>query len=155
MKVALATSHGRMAPCLAGVDLLVIDQALADQSGAVGIMRGGARDSSGNGRDAKAALESGQVFSTHGWHSLAWGRELMLRDVTLLLCAGVDHWTWAAIRGHGIRVIPNAFGETDVVVSAWRNGQLSSHRVWPAYPVGFVGVGGFGARRGRFRGGRR
>jgi len=129
MKVALATSHGRMAPCFGGVELRIVDD--------------------------NADLPDARVLSTHGWHPLAWGRELMRHDVTLLMCAGIDQATWAAVQGHGIQVIPNAIGDPEPVFAAWRNGHLSPPQLWPAYPVGFGGRRGFGAsRRRRFRGGR-
>ena len=128
MKVALATSHGRMAPCFGGVELRIVDN--------------------------NADLRDAPVLSTHGWHPLVWGRELMRRDVTLLMCAGIDQATWAALRGHGIQVIPNAIGDPATVFATWRSGRLSPPQLWPAYPVGFGGRRGFGAgRRRRFRGG--
>lgn len=129
MKVALVTSHGRMAPCFGGVELRIVDN-------------------NGDLRDA-------HVLSTHGWHPLVWGRELMRRDVTLLLCAGIDQATWAAVRGHGIQVIPNAIGDPATVFGTWRNGGLNPPQLWPAYPAGFGRRGGSGSgRRRRFRGGR-
>jgi hypothetical protein len=124
MKVALATSHGRMAPCFAGVELRIVQ--------------------------ADAGLGAAGMVSTRGWHPLTWGRELMRRDVGLLLCAGIDQGTWGAIQGHGIQVVPGAMGDPDAVWEAWRNGVLRPPPVWPAYP------NAFGRRRGRrrFRGGR-
>jgi hypothetical protein len=130
MNVALVTSHGRMAPCFGGVELQIVDD--------------------------NAELREARVLSTHDWHPLAWGRELMRRDVTLLMCAGVDQATWAALRGHGIQVIPNAIGDPATVFATWRSGRLSPPQLWPAYPVGFGGRRGFGGgRRRRFHGGRR
>ena len=129
MKLALATSHGRMASCFGGVELRIVDD--------------------------NADLREARVLSTHGWHPLAWGRELMSRDVTLLMCAGIDHATWAAVQGYGIQVIPNAIGNPETVFETWRNGHLSPPRLWPADPVGFRGRRRFGAgRRRRFHGGR-
>jgi len=153
MKVALATSHGRMAPCFAGVELRIVAEHTALQS----------RDGGKTG--GQADLVDADVLSTHGWHPLAWGRELMRRDVGLLLCAGIDQGTWAAIQGHGIQVIPNAIGDTQAAFGAWHSGRLSLPRVWPSYPAGLAGfgaggfdrlaAGGFGpGRRRRFRGGR-
>jgi len=79
----------------------------------------------------------------------------MRRDVTLLLCAGVDQATWAALQGHGIQVIPNAIGDPGAVFSTWRNGRLNPPPVWPDDPVGLGAARGFGTgRRRRFRGGR-
>ena len=136
MKVALTTSHGRMAPCFAGVELRV----LSDEMN----------------------LAVAKVVLTCGWHPLGWGHELMQRDITLLLCAGIDRGTWSAVQGHGIQVIPNAIGEPEAVFSSWRSGQLCPPQVWPSYPAG-VGAGGFDRRnaggfgsgqRRRFRGGR-
>jgi hypothetical protein len=128
MKAALATSHARMAPCFAGVELRILDE--------------------------NTDLRAAEAVSTHGWHPLAWGRELMRHDVAVLLCAGIDHATWSAIQGHGIQVIPNAIGDPETVLEGWRSGRLSPPAVWPNYPVGF-GAGGLRAgRRRRFRGGR-
>ena len=47
MKVALATSQGRMVPCFAGVELWIVKE--------------------------NADVNKAEVFSTHGWHPLAWG----------------------------------------------------------------------------------
>lgn len=152
MKAALATSHGRMAPCFAGVELLIVrddgprpaDAQVAPQASQAG------------GRVGSADAE---VLSTHGWHPLGWGRELMRHDVGLLLCAGIAPATWAAIRGHGIEVIPNAMGEAGAVLDAWQSGLLDPPKLWPAYPSGlesFMGNGsGGGRRRRRFHGGGR
>jgi len=136
MKVALTTSHGRMAPCFAGVELKILSD--------------------------KMDLDVANVISSCGWHPLAWGHELMQRDVTLLLCAGIDHGTWAAIQGHGIQVIPNAIGEPDTVFTSWRSGRLSPPQIWPSYPTGVRAgmcdrrtASGFGSgQKRRFRGGR-
>lgn len=124
MNVALAISHGRMAPCFAGVELRIVD---------------------GNGD-----LNAAGLVSTRGWHPLGWGRELMRRDVGLLLCTGIDQGTWGSIRGHGIQVIPNAMGDPGATLAAWRSGRLRPPPIWPAYPAGSGG----GRRRKRFRGGR-
>ena len=139
MKAALATSHGRMAPCFAGVELRIV------------------RDDTPGLADGQAGFEGAEVLSTQGWHPLGWGRELMRRDVGLLLCAGIDQGTWASIRGHGIEVIPNAMGEATTVLGAWRRGLLAPPQLWPAYPGGLDQsmVRGFGGsrRRRRFHGG--
>lgn len=139
MRAALVVSHGRMAPCFAGVDLRIVgDNAPTQVHG-------------------QADLDGAEVLSTHGWHPLGWGRELMRHDVGLLLCAGIASGTWAAIQGHGIEVIPNAMGDADTVLAAWRGGHLTPPRLWPAYPSGFnpFAVRGFGGghRRRRFHGG--
>jgi len=130
VKVALATSHDRMAPCFAGIELRVIDE--------------------GGGPD------NWKVVATHGWHPLAWGRELMQRDVGLLLCAGIDQATWAAVQGHGIQVIPIAMGDPRAAFAAWSSGRLAPPALWPAYGGGFDGrCRGRGRgrhRRGRFHG---
>ena len=132
MKVALATSQGRMAPCFAGVELRIVKE--------------------------NADVNKAEVLSTHGWHPLAWGLELMRHDIGLLLCAGINQGTWSAMQGHGIQVIPNAMGSPATVLAGWRSGQLTLPRLWPAYPVGFdvFTAGGFGGgrRKKRFRGGR-
>ncbi len=95
-------------------------------------------------------LAAATVISTRGWHPLVWGRELMRRDVGVLLCAGIDQGTWGAIQGHGIQVVPGAMGDPGAVWEAWTGGSLRPPRVWPAYPGRFGG----GRRRRRFRGGR-
>ncbi|MBN1863943.1 MAG: hypothetical protein JW808_03490 [Victivallales bacterium] len=139
----MATSCKRMAPCFAGVDLWIFDS-----------------DASMQGDD-QTGLENIEVISTHGWHPLGWGRELMRHDVGLLLCSGIDQSTWGSIRGHGIQVIPDALGDAGSVLAAWRKGQLAPPRQWPAYPKGFdiaryPGLGkGWGRKRCRFRGGKR
>lgn len=140
MKVALSISHGRMAPCFAGVELWLIQANAITKTG------------------EPADLTDAEILSTHGWHPLVWGRELMRHDVGLLLCAGMAAGTWAAIQGHGIEVIPNAMGDVGTVLAAWRDGHLSPSRSWPAYPGGFDdlvfrGCGG-GRRRRRFQGGK-
>jgi hypothetical protein len=137
MNAALAISHGRMVPCFAGVELRIV--------------KGNAQTNA----DEQADLDRAKVLSTHGWHPLGWGRELMRHDVGLLLCAGIDQSTWASVKGHGIEVIPNSIGEAATVLDAWRRGLLTPPRFWPAYPVGFGGQRDFGAgRRRRFHGGR-
>jgi hypothetical protein len=141
MKVALAISHGRVAPCFAGVPLCVVDD-----------------DASTKG-DARADLRDAEAVATEGWHPLAWGRELMRRDVGLLLCAGIAPGTWAATQGHGIKVIPDAMGEADAVLAAWRSGHLTPPQMWPVTPNGgdalaMRGSAGGGRRRRRFHGGR-
>ena len=143
MKAALTTSHGRMAPCFAGVELRILGE------------YGGVPSRPGAETAGQAGLAGAQVVSTHGWHPLCWGRELWRRDVALLLCAGIDQGTWAAIRGHGIEVIPNAIGDPETVFAAWHGGRLNPPRLWPAYPVGLGRAPRFReGRRRRFRGGR-
>ncbi|AKJ63408.1 hypothetical protein [Kiritimatiella glycovorans] len=117
-----------MAPCFAGTRLLVVDTG--------------------------ASPDAGAEVSTRGWHPLAWGRELMRRDVGTLLCAGIDPATWSAIRGHGIDVVPHAAGTPEGVLEAWRTGALHPAEPWPE-PVfgGRRGRGRGGGRRRRFRGG--
>lgn len=131
MKAALAISHGRMAPCFAGVELRIVEKNVSSQAG------------------GQADLDAANVLYTHGWHPLGWGRELMRKDVGLLLCAGIAPGTWAAIQGHGIEVIPNAMGDANAVLAAWRGGHLAPPRLWPAYPGGV----GWGRGRRRFHGG--
>lgn len=123
MIVAMVTSRGRMAPCFAGAELWIVPD--------------------------NVDLSRAQFVSTRGWHPLAWGRELMQRDVAVLLCAGIDQATWAGVRGHGIDAVPTAIGNLETVLSAWRDGNLQPPHMWPAFPVGTGGR----RRRGRFRGG--
>lgn len=124
MRIALATRHGRMAPCFAGAALRIVD--------------------------GPAALEAAATVPTDGWHPLGWGRELMRRDVGLLLCAGLDQATWAGLQGHGIQVVPGVLGDPADALAAWRNGRLQPPALWPACPGGRFG----GGRRRRFHGGR-
>ena len=135
MKVGLATSHERMAPCFAGVDLRIVKENATLQAGQA---------------SGQAELDVAQVVSTHGWHPLGWGRELMRRDIGLLLGAGIDQGTWAAIQGHGIAVIPNAIGDAGTVLIEWRSGDLTPPQLWPAYPGDF----GRGSAASSARGGR-
>ena len=123
MKIALTTSYDRMAPCFAGTELLVLDE--------------------------NEDLDHAQTVATSGWHPLAWGRELMRRDVGVLVCAGIDLPTWAGIRGHGIQIVPEAIGAPADVLAAWQNHQLHTQQLWPA-----CGTGRGDGRRRRFRGGR-
>ena len=123
MNIALTTSHDRMAPCFAGVDLSIVDE--------------------------QTPLGGARRLSTHGWHPLAWGRELMKNDVAVLLCAGIDLATWGGLCGHGIQVVPTAMGSPENVLAAWREKQLRPTPVWPAYAAPPRG-----GRRRRFRGGR-
>ena len=154
MKVALATSHRRMASCFAGVELRIVGENALPQAPAASQ----GKQAGGPQAGGQADLDVAAVVSTRGWHPLAWGRELMRRDVALLLCAGIDHGTWAAIQGHGIQVIPGAMGDPGTALAAWRSGHLRPPQVWPAYPAGFDGLNaggsGGGRRRRRFRGGR-
>ncbi len=128
MKAAAAISHGRVAPCFAGVEIWIVEQPSA---------------SSAPDHSERSEVE---VISTHGWHPLGWGRELMRHDVGLLLCAGIEPGTWAAVRGHGIEVIPHAMGDVASVLEAWRKGMLSPPSLWPANPKGCEGL-----REGRGR----
>jgi hypothetical protein len=150
MKAALAISHGRMAPCFAGVDLRIIKDSAPTKAGE----QAAPQASQAGGQ---VDLDGAEVLSTQGWHPLGWGRELMQRDVGLLLCAGIDQGTWASVKGHGIEVIPNAMGEAATILDAWRRGLLAPPRLWPAYPSGFnpFAERGFagGHRRRRFHGG--
>lgn len=141
MKTALVISNGRMASCFAGVDLWLVDGDAAVPAVEAPTEAGGA-----------------EVLPTHGWHPLAWGRELARHGVGLLLCVGIAPGTWATVRGHGIEVIPNVTGDMASVLAAWRDGKLSPPQLWPEVPDG-IGTGaalgrGGGRRRRRFRGGR-
>ena len=107
MLIALTTSHGRIAPCFAGVELCIC----AD-----------AREPS-----------STTTLATTGWHPLSWGRELVDRGVEVLICAGIDMSTWAALRGHGVDVIPEATGDVEDVLADWAAGRLVPPAAWPPY----------------------
>ena len=128
--MALTVSDGRMAPCFSGVELRVV----------------GSQENS----------EAAKVVETRGWHPLVWGRELMRRDVSTLLCTGIDQVVWGGIRGHGIQVIPNAIGDAESVLAQWVAGGLVVPRTWPILPdMPGSGRGRGGGRGRRFRGGRR
>ncbi len=77
----------------------------------------------------------------------------MRRDVGTLLCAGIDLPKWNGIRGHGIRVVPDAMGEPAVVLNSWCNGQLQLPPEWPVY-ADWPANAGKGRKRHRTRGGR-
>ena len=138
MNTALTISHGRMAPCFAGVEIWIVSNNIPEHAA------------------GHAILDGAKIILTYGWHPLGWGRELMRCDVGLLLCSGIDQSTWSSVQGHGIQVIPNAIGDALSVLNAWRSGRLSPPRLWPAYPDGYAGfpTGGCGRGRGmrRFRG---
>ncbi len=105
MVIALATSHGRMAPCFAGTDLRIVS--------------------------ADGEASTATVLGTEDWHPLAWGTELAMRGVDLLICAGIDLATWSAVQGHDIAVIPDAMGEAETVWKAWLAGDLAPPASWP------------------------
>lgn len=121
MKVALTTGQGRMAPCFAGADLRLVEE----------------------GKGYREA----DVVATHGWHPLAWGHELMRRDVDMLLCDGIDQSVWGAVQGHGIQVIPTVSGDAEQIFEQWSQGKLITPPLWPIYGVG---EGKF-RRHGRWR----
>ncbi len=132
----MVISHGRMAPCFAGVEVWIVGSNAPLQ-----------------GAGQVDHHDDFEVISTFGWHPLGWGRELTRHDVGFLLCSGIDPSTWASVQGHGIQVIPSAMGDAASVVEAWRNGRLSPPRLWPAYPDGYADfpTGGCGRGRGRRR----
>ena len=126
MNVALTTSHGRLAPCFPGAALHVVapNREWSDSS----------------------------VVSTDGWDPLVWGRELLRRDVSVLLCSGMFPFLWGVLQGYGIRVVPNASGSAADVLQAWRSGDLTVPEAWPCEPGVRCCRGRWGRRR--FRGGR-
>jgi predicted Fe-Mo cluster-binding NifX family protein len=76
----------------------------------------------------------------------------MRRDVTILLCAGVDQFLWGVLQGHGIEVVPDAIGSADDVIEQWRSGKLTVPQMWPRQMNDGCGKG-LRRRKGR-RGGR-
>jgi hypothetical protein len=96
MNIGLITSDGRMAPCFPGTELWILND--------------------------HEDIGEHRVVSTIGWKSLAWGSQLMRRNVTVLLCSGVDRFLCGALQGYGIRVVPNAKGSPVEVIMQWRNG---------------------------------
>ena len=128
MVIALTISHGRIAPCFAGVEIWILSE--------------------------DEILDNGVRISTHGWHPLAWGYELRRKHVTLILCSGIDLSTWSGLRGHGIRVIPNITGNPDKVLDQWRQGALQQPESWPQYsPDHRAAPPNKGGKRRRYRGG--
>lgn len=109
VNVGLTISRGRMSPCFPGTDLLVV---------------------SADGGAAK-----GKTVATMGWHPLAWGQELMRRNVGTLLCAGMDQFLWGALRGHGIQVVPEVVGDPSRALERWRSGELKAPEQWPPCPA--------------------
>lgn len=124
MNVAAASAEGRVAPCLSGVDLLV-EQACGAEPG---------------GRE---------IISTAGWGLVEWSHELLRRDVSVLLCSGIDQFLHGVLQGYGIAVIPHVAGQTDAVLRRWRSGAIR-----PAAPEDRGRKAGVRRARTRFRGGR-
>lgn len=118
MNIGLTVSKRRISPCLSGVSLWIV----------------------GDDGDMDDRLE----IDTLGWEALAWGRELMRRDVGLLFCAGLDQFLWGALQGNGIDVVPDAIGDPSDVVGQWRRGELKLSSEWPRHLRG-------GGRRERNR----
>lgn len=87
-----------MAPCFPGAELWVVE---AD--GDVGVHH---------------------TVETDGWSVGSWTNELMRRDVTVLLCSGIDRFLWGALNGYGITVVADALGEPFEVLKRWREGGL-------------------------------
>lgn len=138
MKVAIVVSHGRAASCFAGAEVYIVESPFPSGSELTASM-----------------LESMQILTTMDWHPLEWGSRLSAHGVGVLLCSGILPPTWAAVRGHGIRVIPNLMGTAEAVLASWFAGELQEPQFWPPNPVGFGAGPGFGRRRGRGRGRRR
>jgi hypothetical protein len=123
MNVAATCADGRMASCLVGVQIIVEHPGEADQ---------GRRE----------------TVSTAGWHLATWGHELLRRDVSVLLCSGIDQFLHGALHGYGIRVVPNVVGPVDTAIEQSRRGAF---RITSGDP----GMGPEGNRvRRRFRRGR-
>ena len=128
MILALTISHGRMAPCFAGVEICLLSE---DEN-----------------------IDNGVRISTHDWHPLSWGYELRRKGVKLLLCSGIDLSTWSGLQGHGIRVIPNIMGDPEKVLTQWRQGALQQPESWPPYSPDYRGAPSYqGGKRRRYRGG--
>lgn len=126
MNIGLTVSHGRVAPCFPGVELWIVS----------------------SGDD----IEKKQVADTRNWPAMAWGSELMRHNVSVLLCAGVDHFLFGALQGYGIEVIPDAEGSPAKVIEHWQKGALKVSNIWRPHRQG-VFSGGSRRRKGR-RGGR-
>ena len=125
MSLALTVSRGRVSPCFSGVHLWVLP--------------------------ADGVLRKAEIVPTIGWGPPHWGQELMRRDVTTLLCAGIDRFLWGALQGYGVQVVPEAVGAPGRVVELWQRGDLAVPAEWPVQTVC-----GCGRRtRARMRRGRR
>ena len=111
-----------MSPCFAGVSLWILEQS--------------------------AEMEQKQVFDTADWNDLALGRELMHRNVNVLLCAGINRFLWGSLQGYGIEVVPDAIGAPEQVLELWRSGKLIVPDTWPHHTQGGSGKG-HRKRRGR------
>jgi hypothetical protein len=133
MIIALSTSNNRIAPGFAGVELLIFDTSAAT--------------------GADAPLPTPVVVDTTSWHPLDWGRELARHNVKLLICSGINHSTWATLKGHNIEVIPNAIGSIATAYAQWLAGSLTPPPDWAAYPCGQGHGCGQGRGMGRGRGG--
>lgn len=111
LRVAATSLDGRVAPCFAGVQLIVEEQ-------------------QGVGPGQR------EVVSTCGWPLAAWGHELLRRDVAVLLCSGVDRFLYGALQGYGIEVVSNVLGPLDAALEQWRRGTLRMKSVYPDAPPG-------------------
>ncbi len=120
MKTALTIRNGRMAACISGVELWLVAE--------------------------NETTEEHELVQTMGWQQLVWGRELMRRDVSVLLCAGIDRFVSGSLQGHGINVMPHVTGPAKEVLQDWRAGKLPKRE-----PTGGLCRG---RRRRRFCGGR-
>jgi predicted Fe-Mo cluster-binding NifX family protein len=92
--------HGRMSPCFSGATLWIV----------------------GSGYDIGQKPEA--EIDTTNWPDLAWGQELMRRNVNVLLCAGVEHFLHGVLQGYGVDVVPDAFGLPSEVMKQWRKDKL-------------------------------
>jgi hypothetical protein len=107
VKTALTTNGGRMASCFAGTQLWLVSpsQPTTDH----------------------------QTIDTTRWEALAWGRELMRHDVSVLLCTGIDRFVAGSLQGHGIRVIAGVTGNAQSVLTDWRAGKLAMPEASPTW----------------------
>lgn len=129
MRVCLVKSNGRMAPCFPGVEMEIFD--------------------------APGTGKYHETISTQGWDMLSWGRELFRRDVTALLCGGIDMFLRGSLNGYGIDVFPGITGNAEKVMKEWQSGKSIAPPSWPAPgTAGPAGAMRGGGRRRRFRGGR-
>jgi predicted Fe-Mo cluster-binding NifX family protein len=58
----------------------------------------------------------------------------MYHDVDVLLCGGIEQFYFGMIRGHGIKVIPDATGAVLEVLDGWIRGNLRIPQLWPYCP---------------------
>ena len=98
MNVAITVEDGRVVPCFAGVELWIVgpDQNINDR----------------------------QVVTTSRNQPFSWAKVLAYRDISVLLCGGIDMFSWGYLRGNGVQIVSDCSGSASIVLEAWRRGSL-------------------------------